>query len=323
MSDMGSTPTWVDDPARSGRIGRRAFLAKGALVGAGALAAPLLTRWPEVGAATRVCHIGSTVQPVGGLTQQEALLQLERMVGRRFSTVHNRMHWDMGLVNSYSSWAVQGGRTPILSWFARRPDRSLIGFDAIARGDHDRWITEQARTLRSAGWSGYMCWHKEPEDETDPESWKAAYKRVRKIFANVGVTRFKWVICLIASTFGKGEAGRWIPDARWDMVGADASNRYRCDGFPWKSFDTLFGAARSFARARERKLYVVEFASVEGEPGRKEEWFDDARATIKKWPELVGVSYIHENSDCTYWIDTSQSALEGFRRMMSDTYFKK
>ena len=106
------------------------------------------------------------------------------------------------------------------------------------------------------------------------------------------------------------------------MIGADASNRYRCDGFPWKSFETLFGAARQFARARGRKLYVVEFASVEGEPRRKAEWFDAARTTIKSWPEVAGVSYIHEDSDCTYWIDTSRSSLRAFRRMAFDPYFK-
>jgi len=314
--------TEQDQTAHDGeRMGRRAFLVKGSIVGAGALAAPFLPRVPEAWSAGN-CHFGSAAQQRNGQSQQEALRQLERLVGRKFSTVHNRMPWETSLVNGYSRWAVDGGRTPILSWFARRPDRSLIGFRSIANGNHDRWITEQARTLRASGWSGYIAWHKEPEDETNPADWKAAYGRVRQIFRNVGVTKFKWVVCLIASTYGKGEAGLWLPNADWDLLGADTNNRYKCKGFPWKTFGTLFGPARSFARKRGKKLYIVEFASVEGEVGRKGEWFDDARATIKKWPEIVGVSHLNEKSDCTYWVDTSPSALAGFRRMAFDPYFK-
>ncbi|MDP9326691.1 MAG: hypothetical protein M3P10_00625 [Actinomycetota bacterium] len=300
---------------------RRAFLLKASIVGAGALATPMLSRLPEAWGAG-ACHFGSTAQQRSGQTQQEALHQLERLVGRRFSTVHNRMAWDVPLVNSYSTWAVKGGRTPILSWFARRPTGSLIGFRSIANGDHDRWITHQARSLRRSGWSGYLCWHKEPEDETNPAEWKAAYARVRRIFKNVGVTRFRWVVCLIASTYAKGEARRWLPRADWDLLGVDTNNRYTCRGFPWKPFPTLFGPAHDFARARGKKLFVVEFASVEGEAGRKAQWFDNARATIKSWPEVVGVSHINENSDCTYWVNTSQSALGAFRRMAFDPYFK-
>lgn len=305
----------------AGPMNRRAFLLKGSIVGAGALTASMLGRLPEAWSGG-VCHFGSAAQQRSGQTQQEALQQLEQLVGRKFSTVHNRMPWDSSLVNGYSTWAVNGGRTPILSWFARRPDGSLIGFRSIANGNHDRWITEQARSLRASGWSGYLCWHKEPEDETNPSDWKAAYARVRQIFRNVGVTNFKWVVCLIASTYGKGEAGLWLPEADWDLLGADTNNRYTCKGFPWKPFTTLFGPAHDFARARGRRLYIVEFASVEGEADRKAQWFDDARATIKSWPEIVGVSHINEKSDCTYWVNTSQSALDAYRRIAFDPYFK-
>jgi hypothetical protein len=312
------------DPQLAEHMDRRAFLVKGSIVGAGALAAPLLAQVPEAWAGG-ACHFGSVAQQRNGQSQQEALKHLERLVGRKFSTVHNRMPWDVSLVNPYSRWAVKGGRTPILSWFARRPDKSLIGFREIANGHHDRWITKQARTLRAANWSGYMCWHKEPEDETNPEDWKASYERVRKIFKNVGVRHFKWVVCLIASTYGKGEAGRWIPRADWDVVGADTTNRGGCGSFdyPWKSFATLYGPAYKFARKRGKKLYVVEFGSAEGEPGRKGDWFDSARKTIKRWPDLVGVSNLHEDSDCTYWVDSSPGALAGFKRMAHDPHFKR
>lgn len=303
------------------RMSRRAFLVKGSIVGAGALALPMIAGVPEA-AGAGVCHFGSTAQVTGGQSMQQSLQQLESLTGRRFSTVHQRMPWTTKLVNGYSSWAVQGGRTPILSWLARTKGQQQVGFKAIANGSHDRWITEQAQALRASGWSGYLCWAKEPEDETNPTDWKAAYGRVRKIFANVGVTKFKWVVCLMSSTYRAGNAAQWIPTASWDLLGADGFNRGSCTRSPWKTFGDLFGAARQFAIDRGKKLYVIEFASVEGTSSQKAAWFDDARATIKTWPELEGVSHVNEKSDCTYWVNTSSSALDAFRRLANDPHFK-
>jgi hypothetical protein len=217
---------------------------------------------------------------------------------------------------------VDGGRTPILSWFARNKNKSLVGFRKIANGDYDSWITEQARDLRAAGWAGYLCFHKEPEDETNPTDWKDAYARVRQIFDNVGVTSFRWIVCLTATTYRKGTAGQWMPNARYEAVGVDGNNRYRCKNVDWRSFGQMFSPARDFARSVGRGLYVVEYGCVEGESGRKGAWIDDAKATIKSWPEVEGVSYLHEMSDCNYRINTSTSALSAFRAMGQDSHFK-
>ena len=91
-----------EDARRGKRMDRRAFLVKGSLVGAGALVAPMFSRLPEAMGAG-ACHFGSAAQQRNGQTQQAALQQLEQLVGRKFSTVHNRMPWDTGLVNPYST----------------------------------------------------------------------------------------------------------------------------------------------------------------------------------------------------------------------------
>ena len=303
-------------------LDRRDFLSKSAAAGAAALGVRVLGFGAQGALAATSIRWGSTALPRAGQTQQEALQALERQVGRRFSTSHHRIPWTTSVVNGYSRWAVEGGRTPIISWFARRPDRSLVSWKNIAAGDYDGWITQQARDLRGSGWSGYFCFHKEPEDEGSAADWKAAYGRVRSIFANVGVTNFKWVVCLIAGTYDKNPA-EWMPSAPFDLLGADANNRYRCTGRPWKSLADLFGPARMFARSRSLDLYIVEYGCVEGEAGRKGDWFDAARTTLKSWPEVIGVSYINENTDCNYLIDTSASALSRFRAMGDDPYFQR
>ena len=65
----------------------------------------------------------------------------------------------------------------------------------------------------------------------------------------------------------------------------------------------------------------MESAASKGEPGRKAQWFDDARVTIKSWPEVIGFSYISENTDCSYWADSTARRCQAFSAMGHDAYF--
>jgi hypothetical protein len=99
-------------------------------------------------------------------------------------------------------------------------------------------------------------------------------------------------------------------------------NRHHCGGSSgWRSFSQIIGPARNFARNRGKKLYVVEYGCVEGSSGQKANWLDGASAAIRRWPQIVGASYNHENTDCTYYVDSSSSALRAFRRMGNRAVF--
>jgi len=300
---------------------RRSFLKKSALAGAATagLSWSALAELSSAAAATPATSCQWGALSLRGPTQQSAIDQLERQIGRRLDTTHYRMPWTSSLNNKFTSWSAGTGHTQILSWFARTKT-GPVSWKAIAGGKHDAWITTQARTLKATGWQGYFCFHKEPEDDGSPTDWKAAYNRVHQIFDNVGVTGFQWVVALMASTYQAGRADQWMP-SKYDLLGVDGYNRYRCHGKPWKSFSDVFVASRSYAQAKGKNLYVVESGCVEGEPGRKAQWFTDARATIRLWPEIVGFSYNNEDTDCTYWVDSSSASLAGFRAMGQDAYF--
>jgi hypothetical protein len=307
------------------QIDRRLFLKKSGLVGAAAAgAAATATSWyglaPEASAATRTCRWGSLVLGKGAQSQMDAVKVLEQKIGRRFDTTHYRMPWTAPLVNQFTSWSANTGHTQILSWFARGPG-GLVSWRGIANGDRDAWITQQARALKATGWKSYFCFHKEPEDEGNPTDWKAAYNRVHQIFDNVGVNRMVWVVALMASTYQAGKAEQWMPK-KYDLLGVDGANRYHCRSVPWKSFGQVFGGAHNYAQAKGKKLYIVESGCVEGEPGRKAAWFTGARATLKAWPEVVGFSYLSENTDCTYWADSTPSSLQAFTAMGRDSFFR-
>lgn len=300
---------------------RRAFLKKSALAGAATagLSWAALAEMAPATAATAATSCQWGALSLRGTSQQTAIDQLERQVGRKFDTTHYRMPWTSDLNNKFTSWSAGTGHTQILSWFARTK-RGAVSWRGIANGSQDAWITTQARNLRATGWQGYLCFHKEPEDEGNATDWKAAYNRVHQIFDNVGVTGFKWIVCLMASTYQSGSADQWMP-ARYDLLGVDGYNRYRCRNRPWKSFSDVFIASRNYAQAKGQNLYVVEAGCVEGEPGRKAQWFTEARATIKMWPEIVGFSYNNEDTDCTYYVDSTSSSLAGFKAMGQDAYF--
>jgi hypothetical protein len=314
---QSDTPTERADGTAERAIDRRRFLLDATVAGAALVAAGSGVVWaPPADAGRRRVMWGALALPSGGQRdQQQAVRALERRVGRRFDTTHYRMKWDVPLVNGFTRWSADTGhRRQILSWFARTRS-GLVSWSAIGDGRHDDWIRRQARSLAGTGWRGYLCFHKEPEDEGDPTDWKRAYGRVRSIFADEGVRRFRWVVCLTAATYARGDAGRWLP-RRFDLLGVDGYNRNTCgssDG--WRSFREIVEPAHRFARERGRGLYVIETGCVEGSAGEKADWITQASRAIADWSTIVGVSYNHENTDCNYYVDTSSSALGSFRRM--------
>ncbi|GIU97211.1 MAG: hypothetical protein KatS3mg013_1014 [Actinomycetota bacterium] len=300
---------------------RRTFLKRSALVGATLAAAPNLGL-DSLAATRRNVRWGALCLPRSGQRDQiEAVQDLEAKVGRRFDTTHYRLRWELPLVNDFTRWSVRTGHTPIISWFTRKRGGGMVSWEAIARGEHDEWITKQARSLKDAGWRGYFCFHKEPENEGNAQDWKAAHDRVYQIFHNVGV-RFRFVATLTAYTFagGNGGAGAWLPP-RYDVIGVDGYNRYRCTRKDWRNFSEIFSPAREVARRRGKNLYIVEYGSTEGGSGQKADWIHNARRAIKDWPEVVGCSYNHEHTDCLYYVDSSSSALKAFREMGADPTF--
>lgn len=299
-------------------IDRRSFLKRSAAAGTAAVGLSVvgLDELDALAAGRRGCRWGALVQ---SNEPERDVRAMERRVGRRFATTHHRLPWTNDLNNGFTRWAVGGNRKPIISWFARTRG-GAISWRAIADGHHDGWITSQARSLRRLGGSGYFCFAKEPEDEGNPGDWKAAHERVRRIFDNVGVKHYRFLVTLTAATYQKGEAGLWMPN-RFDALGVDGYNRHRCFGVEWRSFSKIFSPAHRFARARGRSLYVIESGCVERGPGDKARWIRDARQTIKSWPEIEGFSYNHENTDCNYHLTSSESSLDAFRAMGADRYF--
>jgi hypothetical protein len=303
-----------------GQIARREFLRGAAALGAGLV----ISGSGALDAEARQTKIrwGGLALPRNGQKDQiEALKALQQMVGRPFATTHFRVPFDHDLVNPFTTWSVKSGHVPIISWFTFLSGGGMIPWRSVADGDHDDRIRSQARALAKQGWSGYFCFHKEPENDAGSATdWKAAHERVHRIFHDEGA-KFRFVPTLTAYTYagGNGGSGAWLP-RHYDLLGVDGYNR--SGGSPgWRSFKDIFGPAHRVARRKGMGLYIIEYGSTEGSPGAKAHWFDGARSTMKRWPQLVGCSYNHESTDRVYWVDTSTTSLHAFRQMGADRAF--
>ena len=312
---------------------RRDFMKKAAVTSAGVAIATVADTslfsapaFADMGGAAGATF-GASVQPLGSQSTTDALLALENLTQRKFTTVHNRMPWETSLVNRYSEFIAARGQIPILSWFTR--GRTDVKWSSIAAGAQDVRIRSEAQKLKAAGWPAYFCFHKEPENEPwlgNVTEWKAAHEHVWQIFQDVGVTNVSFVACMMAPTF-KGSFGgirAWLPP-HYDVLGVDGYNRNLRGN--WRTFETILTPAHEVATALSMPLFVIEHGCVEGAAGRKQQWFDDADAVIRTWPEVMGISYNHEtghtgiDSSMNYRVDTSASATAGFRTMGATQFF--
>jgi len=324
---------------------RRRFLKTSALAGVG-LAVPRVraavsgntgARTEGRGSRGTGCLWGAHAEPRGDEDARSAIAHLERKIGRRLAISRHYVKWDDEFPSGFQAWTVQRGRIPYISWHTETTDGAAVSWSSIAAGDQDDWIGHQARSLRAAGYRMYFCFHHEPENDSvmgGSAEFVAAYDRIRQIFRSHRVRNLRWIVTLMASTYGGGNGGpeSWMPSS-FRHCGVDGYNRYPCSGESWQSFQTLFHPAREFAVSRGKGLFVGEYGCSEqdahgntgGDPTAKARWFREAGATIKSWPEVKAAVYSHVFSaqfDCEYWVDTRRRSLNAFRDVGSDPYFE-
>ncbi len=155
----------------------------------------------------------------------------------------------------------------------------------------------------------------EPQCGT-PADYRAAYEHVYEYFRAAGID-YPFVWAPTASAFAQGTAQQWQPP-NFDYVGADGYNRDQ--GGAWRSFDSIFAPAHTYAVALGKPLFIGEVGSVESptDPTAKAAWFADAVATIKQWGDLATVEW---SDSATYQPDSSSTSLASFVAGAQDPYF--
>jgi hypothetical protein len=244
------------------------------------------------------------------------------MIDRRLSIHRRYVHWDGQLPDRTHRWASDGGRIPYISWNAYTRSGRTIPWREIANGRHDAFLRSSAKSLRQFRDPIYFSFHHEPENDPrngSADDFRAAFDKVRRVFDSEGATNLRWMVALMASTYGGGNGGvnKWLPPRRsYDLLGADGYNRFPVQKvWPWRSFAEIFRPARMLARQTGKGLFVAEYGCVEHQPGDKARWIKHAAAKAADWPELEAMVYSHRQDPVPYWIDSSRSSLAAFRAM--------
>jgi hypothetical protein len=324
-------------------ITRRQFIRYSASA-AGALVASQAIHLPDAAAAQAACRWGAFVVPgPDPLDPLATTRDFETEIGRRLGMTRHYLRWDFRPIPSLAmQQSANGHRVPFVDWRPQKqpPDNGFIRWDDIANGLHDSEIDQVGASLASWNKTAYFTFNHEPENDAvhcgTASEYKAAYTRIKQRFAVAGVTKLKYVCTLVQGTF-KGKNGgpdTWFPNGA-QYVGADGYNRSKCSG-GWKTFETLFKEAHDYAVLRGRNMVIEEFGCVENASPctdsttteTKANWFPQAVATIKGWPEIKAVIYtnvlasyrtFHDNID--FRIDSSTAARNAYIAAGHDAYF--
>jgi hypothetical protein len=267
-----------------------------------------------------------------GPSQWLANQGFEELIGRGMALERAYFGWDEAWPGANEYLARDLGRTLILSWSSRRQDGEVVPWARIAEGQEDALIDARARDLKSFGAPLFFAFHHEPNNKWNagtPDEYIAAWRHVRNRFEQQGVTNVSYTLIMFDTAYEPdGKADDYYPgDAHVDVLGVDAFNWNGCPGRndPWRSFEDKVAPFYEFGLARDKPMVIAELGSNEDPiiPFRKAQWFLEASTTLKLWPEIKGVSYMHngEPNTCNWYVDSSSLALLAFQTWGADPYF--
>ena len=275
---------------------------------------------------------------------QQGTTTLEGKIGRRLAAVRVYYNWDSPFPDTDVTWFRNNGYALLLSVKSERRNHTFVEWRDIANAQpgsalHNEIVT-WANRIKSLGTHVYFTFNHEPETSLNSSGqgadFIAAWRKVVTVFRGQGVTNADYLWIMTAYSFKARDRRRavdWYPgEAYIDYMGADAYNWYNCrpgTSNPWNSLEQLLNPMRLFAQGKTIKgLMVPEWASTEdsAQPGRKAQWFADARALFKKpgWEGFKAVLYYNKSSkypNCRWFVDSSQASLTAFSAMANDVYY--
>jgi beta-mannanase len=299
------------------------------LVGAltvSARAFPPASPQSDVALTPKAAWLGASAQPSGRPTraaQQRAVLELERRIGRRLAIDHTSVPFGAQL-GWRPAWDVAMGRIPLLT----------IGNGAstteVAQGRHDVYLRQLAEGVRALGKPVFVRYAHRMDDPANrgwvgsPESFRAAWARVRELFAGLPAS-FVWAPT--ADAFAGDTADRFYPgDGQVDWVAADGYNGAGCrDGAAWRELSDIFGDFYVWGSSRGKPLMIGETGSVEdaADPARKAAWLDNAaRDLAADMPNVQALVYFDAGRACDYRVASSARSLAAFKRLALDPHFQ-
>lgn len=248
----------------------------------------------------------------------------------------------------YEQLAWEHGAYALVSWTPSATlDQIVAGqFDACYRDVAARFQAFAHPVFLRTMWEFNGSWYPWSYGG-DSAKFVAAWRRIVGIFRAQGATNVNFVWAP-AEGWYRGDAPKsyqaYPGDAYVDWVASDGYNWFTSSAWcgamdhphaGWCQFEEIFHGSLQATKSveldfRGRKPYMVaETGSVEdaATPGRKGQWFRNARDAIKaRFPGLMALVYFDQDlttGEGVNWsLETSPSALDGFRDLAQDAYFR-
>ncbi|NSB30200.1 dockerin type I domain-containing protein [Clostridium saccharoperbutylacetonicum] len=153
------------------------------------------------------------------------------------------------------------------------------------------------------------------------ETYVAAFRHVVDIFRQEGAANVKWDFNVNASSVGQGASylGHYPGDDYVDIISIDGYNWGTTQSWSsWQSFDQIFSQAYNALKIKNKPMAISEFSSAE-KGGDKAKWYEDAFNNIRseKYNLINTVVCFNENKETDWRINSSESALEAFRKAIN------
>jgi hypothetical protein len=270
------------------------------------------------------------------------VLARERVLGRRYAIDAHVAFYGRGGTGPARGmtrelrWDVAGGRIPLLSFDG--PSRPFPGFRRITSGAQDKQIRAWARMLQAVRrplflrpwWEMNTDWFRWGVDAAGPGGpglYVSAWRHMHQLFRQEGARNVVWVWSPNVTDAGSGATRHhwsdYYPgDAYVDWVGIDG---YNWGGAHWRSFASRFGGRYSvYAEyARRKPIMIAEYGSAET-GGDKGAWYRAAARVIpRRFPSIAAlVAWDSSDPRANFRIDSSPSALAGYRALATTPYFR-
>jgi hypothetical protein len=271
------------------------------------------------------------VSSTGYPSTEAAVSAFETAVGRKLDVHRWYALWDQTMPPPSVMTSIQRGRTPVLSISSKKVDGTKISWAAIARGDHDARIVEQAKAIGGLGVPIFLTFQHEPDYATGygtAAEYRAAWRHYVAVFRAQGVTNVAWTWIVTPTPFATSPstatADQLYPgDDVVDWMGLDAYNWYGCSSngqSSWRTIAQIATPFRTFGQAHGKPLMLAEWGSYEdaADPTRKASWLTESMATLSSWPEMKAVLYFNHTGSCPWSVDSSQQSLAAFTQIAAD-----
>ncbi len=262
------------------------------------------------------------------------------------ATREAQLHRTIGLTSHYYDFEdlfpteaeqadLAAGRVPMITWWGE----SLTSMNTNANDDHIRELATRTRNyggpimLRFAAemngnwfsWSGTKV-------SNGPETFVNVWRKIHKIFADVGATNVAWVWAPNAESHPGGQdptapnswRNYYPGDEYVDWVGIDGYNNGNQDGVgQWESFGSIFEAVYNDYN-KTRPIIIAETSSVEN-GGNKADWLRDASSWIQTRPGIKAVVWFDTNRSSTkldWRMDSSPAAWTAFTEVVAQPYWQ-